>query len=127
VKVTRAIADGDLTRTSRIEGDDEVAEVLRSLQEMRTSLGGIVQEVRHSTESIRVASSEVASGGMDLSNRTEQTASSLQGAASSMEQIATGVMQTAESAGTAADLARQAAGAAERGGEVMSQVITDCP
>ncbi len=124
VKVTRAIADGDLTRTSRIEGDDEVAEVLRSLQEMRTSLGGIVQEVRHSTESIRVASSEVASGGMDLSNRTEQTASSLQGAASSMEQIATGVMQTAESAGTAADLARQAAGAAERGGEVVSQVVS---
>lgn len=124
VKVTKAIADGDLTRSSRIEGQDEVSEVLRSLQAMRQSLGGIVQEVRYSTDSIRVASSEVASGGMDLSNRTEQTASSLQGAASSMEQVATGVLQTAESASTAADLARQAAGAAQRGGAVVSQVVT---
>ena len=124
VKVTKAIADGDLTRSSRIEGQDEVSEVLRSLQAMRQSLGSIVQEVRYSTDSIRVASSEVASGGMDLSNRTEQTASSLQGAASSMEQVATGVMQTAESAGTAADLARQAASAAQRGGNVVSQVVS---
>ncbi|HRH30246.1 MAG TPA: methyl-accepting chemotaxis protein, partial [Aquabacterium sp.] len=124
VKVTRAIAGGDLTRSTRVDGNDEVAEVLGCLQDMRESLSNIVSEVRESTDSIRVASTEVAAGSLDLSSRTEQTASSLQQTASSMEQISTTVEHSTESANNAQRMAQDAATAATKGGEVVSQVVT---
>jgi len=124
VRVTRAIAGGDLTRSTRVEGNDEVAEVLGCLQDMRESLSNIVSEVRESTDSIRVASTEVAAGSLDLSSRTEQTASSLQQTASSMEQISTTVEHSTESANNAQRMAQDAATAATKGGVVVSQVVT---
>jgi methyl-accepting chemotaxis protein len=124
VKVTRAIADGDLSGQTRIEGKDEVAEVLSCLQDMRHSLSNIVHEVRQTTESIGVASSEVAAGSLDLSSRTEQAASNLQQTASSMEQIATTVSHTADSANTARQLTEAARDAAAKGGDVVSQVVS---
>jgi methyl-accepting chemotaxis protein len=126
VEVTRAIAGGDLTEKSHAheDGQDEVAEVLHCLQDMRVSLSTIVSEVRESTDSIRVASTEVAAGSLDLSSRTEQTASSLQQTASSMEQISTTVEHSTESANNAQRMAQDAASAATKGGEVVSQVVS---
>ncbi len=124
VKVTRAIAAGDLSGQTHIEGKDEVAEVLTCLQDMRHSLSNIVYEVRQTTESIGVASSEVAAGGLDLSNRTEQAASNLQQTASSMEEISTTVGHTADSARAARQLTEAARDAAAKGGDVVSQVVS---
>ncbi|MES2090421.1 MAG: HAMP domain-containing protein, partial [Pseudomonadota bacterium] len=64
---TRTIAAGDLSQNARAEGNDEVTEVLRGLNEMQVSLRGIVGDVRSSTDSIKVASDEVAIGSADLS------------------------------------------------------------
>ncbi|TBO27961.1 HAMP domain-containing protein [Aquabacterium lacunae] len=124
VDVTHSIATGDLSKATRGIGDDEISNVLNRLEEMRTSLGRIVLEVRESTESIRVASTEVASGSLDLSGRTEQTASSLQQTASSMEEISTTVAHTAEAAGEARRMSVEAAAAAAKGGEVVAQVVS---
>ena len=55
---------------------------MRSLSTMQAALAEIVGQVRESAERIEVASAEVASGNLDLSNRTEQTASELQQTAS---------------------------------------------
>jgi len=124
VDVTHSIATGDLSKATRGIGDDEISNVLNRLEEMRGSLGRIVQEVRESTESIRVASTEVASGSLDLSGRTEQTASSLQQTASSMEEISTTVAHTADAAGEARRMSLEAADAAAKGGEVVAQVVS---
>jgi methyl-accepting chemotaxis protein len=90
---------------------------------MQGSLAQIVGQVRESAESIEVASAEVASGNLDLSTRTEQTASNLQRTASSMSQLSGTVSQSAEAAGQAKQLAGTAANAAGRGGEVVSRVV----
>jgi methyl-accepting chemotaxis protein len=124
VEVTRAIAAGDLSGQTRIEGKDEVAEVLGCLQDMRHSLSNIVHEVRQTTESIGVASSEVATGSLDLSTRTEQAASNLQQTASSMEEISTTVGHTADSARAAHQLTEAARDAAAKGGDVVAQVVS---
>jgi len=84
----------------------------------------LVGQVRQASESIHVTSSEVAAGNTDLSNRTEQAAGNLQQTASSMEQLTAIVRHSAESATQASGMAGAASGVAQRGGEVVAQVVT---
>jgi methyl-accepting chemotaxis protein len=119
-----AVAGGDLSRRVSAEGSDEIAGLMRSLGKMNASLHDMVTQVRQSADSIQVASGEVATGNQDLSARTEQTASNLQQTASSMGHLTGTVKQTADSARTANQLASSAQGAAGKGGEVVSQVVS---
>ncbi|MBK6471412.1 MAG: chemotaxis protein [Betaproteobacteria bacterium] len=94
------------------------------LQQALRHVESTISAVRASAESITTASTEIASGNLDLSQRTESAASSLQQTASSMEQLTATVHHSAESAVQAKDLAASAAQVAQRGGAVVSQVVT---
>jgi len=118
-----AVAQGDLTQRLDPRGHDEITALQRSLVGMQNALSKLVGDIRHASDSINTASVEIAAGNQDLSGRTEQTASALQQTASSMEQLNGTVHQTAESARTANALAGTATQAAQRGGEVVSQVV----
>ena len=80
-------------------------------------------EIGQTADSILVASSEVASGNLDLSQRTEQTSHNLQGAATALVDLTGTVSQSADSARQANQLASTASDAATRGGEVVGQVV----
>ena len=122
-EVADAIARFDLTGRIETTGGDETGQLLRSLSEMQAALVRLIGEVRGSTDSIGTASAEIAMGNMDLSARTEQTASNLQEAAASLTQLTGTVRQTADAATTANQLAGSAAETAQRGGAVMGQVV----
>jgi methyl-accepting chemotaxis protein len=121
-RVAKSIGDGDLTAAIDTSRCDEIGSLARSVAGMRDALATLVREAQSSSESIRIASSEVASGNSDLSQRTERAAGALQTTASSMEQITGTVQQTASRAQDAARLAQGASGTAVRGGEVVSDV-----
>jgi methyl-accepting chemotaxis protein len=123
VQAAGRMAAGDLSVALAPEGRDEVAAMQRSLVDMQEALRHVVGDVVAGSESIGTASAQIASGNQDLSGRTEQTASSLQQAASSLEQLTGTVSQTADSARTANQLASAASQAAQRGGEVVAQVV----
>jgi methyl-accepting chemotaxis protein len=118
-----AIAASDLSIRVDAGGADETAQMLRSLNNMQSSLGAIVGQVRASAESVQVASSEVASGTADLSHRTEQAAANIQQTASSVEELSSRVHQSADAAAQAHQLASTAFEAAQRGGSVVQQVV----
>jgi methyl-accepting chemotaxis protein len=106
---------------------DHIAVKSEGAMALKSAFGRMCQaltEVQRSSESIRLASAEIATGNQDLSARTEQTASNLQGAASAMEQLTGTVRQSVESAAQANQLAASAAAVAARGGTVVSQVVT---
>ena len=124
VAVATRIASGDLGSRIVAEGRDEPARLMRALADMQASLRRLVGEVRESSESIEVASSEVASGNTDLSQRTELAASHLQRTASSMDSLTVTVRQSTDSAHTANQLATSAAAVAARGGQVVAQVVS---
>jgi methyl-accepting chemotaxis protein len=66
---------------------------------------------------------KVASGNADLSQRTEEQASSLEETASSMEELTSTVKQNAENAKQANQLAASASEVAVKGGAVVSEVV----
>jgi methyl-accepting chemotaxis protein len=119
-----AIAGGDLTRHIVPEGRDEASDLLAALARMQEGLALLVGEVHSASDSIHTASSEVAAGNADLSQRTEQAAGSLQQTASSMNQLSGTVQQTAASARTANQLAAGATEVAQRGGQVVAEVVS---
>ena len=77
VSVAETVAGGDLTMHVGSSAQDETGQLLRALDAMGARLRDTVGQVRHGAESIALASSEIASGNLDLSSRTEEQASAL--------------------------------------------------
>ncbi len=117
------VAQGDLSQKIQVEGQDEIAHLMAALVTMTASLSHVVGQVQQAADSIQVASDEVATGNLDLSQRTEQTAANLQQAASAMDALTGTVGQSEASARQANQLASSAAEVAARGGAVVSQVV----
>ena len=123
-RAAERVAQGRLDEQPRSDANDEVGDLVRTLGTMVERLRHSIHSVRSAAESIGVASNEIAQGNADLSVRTEQAASNLQETASSMEQITGTVKQSADSALTANQLAGSAREVAQRGGNVVSEVVS---
>jgi methyl-accepting chemotaxis protein len=122
--IAQSISQGDLSFDIRVDGNDEVSELLRSLEAMRRSLAGTVGDLRDASESIAAASSEIASGNQDLSARTERAAANVQSMVSSITELLGTVQQTATSAQMANQLAGAASNQATLGGQKVTHVVT---
>ncbi len=122
VDVASRIAAGDLDVQIETQPGDN-SSLMYAMKSMREKLADIVRSVRNGTDTIATASGEIAAGNLDLSSRTEQQASSLEETASSMEELTSTVRQNAENAGQANQLAINASEVAQRGGNVVSEVV----
>ncbi len=122
-QVMGRIAQGDLT--ARMEGQYEGAfeRIKNDCNSTVDQLTTIVGEIREATETINTAAKEIAAGNTDLSQRTEEQASSLQQTAASMEELTSTVKQNAGNARQANQLAETASQIAVKGGGVVGQVV----
>ena len=123
VGLARAVAAGDLTRPVHATTDDEIGQLLRSLESMRRHLETVVDAVRDGAQAVATASAQIAQGNQNLSGRTEQQAGALQQTAATMEQLGTTVGSTAENARQADRLAQGASEVAARGGDAVGRVV----
>ncbi|WP_088281275.1 methyl-accepting chemotaxis protein [Ideonella sp. A 288] len=117
------IAHGDLETKIESPGKDEISWLRHELNSMRKKLRTMVVEVRQTVDSVNTASSEIASGNIDLSARTERQASALQETASSMQQFNHIVKLNADSTMEASTLVAQSRDVATRGSTVMREAV----
>ncbi|TKC80338.1 methyl-accepting chemotaxis protein [Trinickia terrae] len=117
------IAAGDLSHSITV-GKSDTSSVLFALRDMQTGLASTVGEITASAEAIALAAGEIAMGNLDLSQRTELQAVSLEKTATSMEELTSTVRQNADNAKQASTLANNASEIAEKGGEVVSRVVS---
>ena len=118
-----ASGNGDLSRRMPVESEDEVGALAAAFNRFVASLNVTIREVRDSTGAIASASSQIASGNLDLSARTETQASSLEETAAAMEELTSTVKQNADNARQANQLVVSASTHAVKGGEVVGQVV----
>ncbi|GKS92479.1 methyl-accepting chemotaxis protein [Acidovorax sp. SUPP2539] len=121
-EVAQQVANGNLAVGVQLRQGDTHS-VLAAMNAMRTSLSGIVSQVRESSESIATGAGQIATGNADLSQRTEEQASNLQQTAASMEEMNSTVKQNADTVRTASQLASSASATASKGGEVVGNVV----
>jgi methyl-accepting chemotaxis protein len=123
VSAAQRVAQGDLSYKMSARRDDEIGELLQSLQRMTSSLVQLTGRVREASDSIATGSQQIATGNADLSHRTEVQASNLQQTASTMEQMTAAVKASEATAKEATHLAEEARASAQQGGQAMLDVV----
>jgi methyl-accepting chemotaxis protein len=120
--VVSRVADGDLSTELQVRAGDQ-ASVIAAIARMQVALANVVNDVRHGSESVASASTQIAQGNLDLSGRTESQASALEQTSASMLELSGAVRQNADNARQANQLAQTASSVATEGGAVVSQVV----
>jgi methyl-accepting chemotaxis protein len=123
VEIAGRIAHGELS-TAVETGEQDDSSLLFEIRIMRDKLASLVQQVRIGTHTIAGASAEIASGNLNLSERTEQQADTLEKTVAAMEELILTVRRNAENAQQAKQLADSASSIATKGGDAVNQVVT---
>ncbi|MEI7344245.1 methyl-accepting chemotaxis protein [Dickeya chrysanthemi] len=123
LKLAEKIASGDLSASVTVERHDELGQLTLAMMSMTEKLRQLIADIRHSVYSVAKASSDIAAGNNDLSSRTEQQSSAIVETAASMEQLTATVKNNADNARHASQISEQASDNANRGGEIIHQVI----
>jgi methyl-accepting chemotaxis protein len=121
--ILNAIAQGDLTQTIDAEYAGTFGHLKEDTNRTVAQLREVIGNILDASTSISSAASEIAAGNTDLSNRTEEQATSLEETANSMAQINVIVKRNAQNAGQANQLAQDANALATRGGEMVQRVV----
>jgi methyl-accepting chemotaxis protein len=118
-----AIGGGDLRHEIQAEGSDEVAKMLRAMQDMQAALSRVVASVSDAAGEVTANAGAIASSNQDLSERTGRAAASLQTTAASVEEIAANLAGASELTRKAAGIATHARSSAAQGGTAVAQVV----
>ncbi|MEA9393074.1 methyl-accepting chemotaxis protein [Acerihabitans sp. TG2] len=117
------IASGDLYHPVAISQNKELGRLSRALALMQDALAEAVGKVRQAGAQIDAGTRELASGNINLSQRTEASAAALEQTAASMEQLTQTVKLNAEHSRQAHELAKTVSDTADKGAEVVCYVI----
>ena len=119
------VAVGDLSmRTHARSADGSDAERMwGSIAKMNQSLAGIVRQVNASAEAIAGGAREISGGYANLSQRTEEQASTLEQTASGTEELTSTVKANADACARAEALAKEATSVAQLAAQGMTGVI----
>lgn len=117
------IASGDLTTKVILQPSDN-SSMLQAMKVMQDNLREIVGAIRTSSDCVSNASSEIALGNTDLSQRTESQAASLEETAASLEELTSTVSQNAENAKIANQLAATASSTAAHASTTVTNAVS---
>ncbi len=122
-RMMQGLARGDLRERMRGEYQGTYARLASDANSAAQAMADTIGGINAASQTIRQAAAEIAAGNSDLSSRTEQQAAALEETAASMEELTSTVRGNAENARSANQLAIGAGDVAERGGQVVRQVV----
>lgn len=116
------LAAGDLSHVIETGGPGMVGQLQQALNQMSVNLRTVVSDVRSELDQLSVAAREIAEGNMDLSERTESQAASLEETAASMEEIHSTVQISSDSAARGYGLAMETKEISDLSNEAVASV-----
>ncbi|MDX3969756.1 MAG: methyl-accepting chemotaxis protein [Bradyrhizobium sp.] len=123
VGLAGAVAEGDLSRTIPSASNDEIGDLVRSLNVMVEKLRQIVTEAITAAQNVSAGSQELSASAEQLSQGATEQASSAEEASSSMEEMASNVKQNADNANQTEKIAAQSAKDAEASGVAVGRAV----
>jgi methyl-accepting chemotaxis protein len=119
--VLKDMAEGNLTRRITAEFEPEFSQIKSDTNAVADRLTGIVGQLRHTSRSLKTATSEILSGANDLADRTTKQAATIEETSAAVEQLSAAVAENARRTATASGKAQVVAQNATQGGDVMKQ------
>lgn len=123
-QLAKAVAEGDLTRTTEIKNKDEIGLTLEALNGMVANLRNVVSEVATASANVAQGSEEMSATAQQLSQGATEQSASAEETTSSMEQMTSSIQQNADNAKQTDKLASKAAEDAKASGEAVGQTVT---
>ena len=123
VGLAGAVAGGDLTQTITISSNDEIGDLVKSLNAMVEKLRRVVEEALTAASNVSAGSQELSASAEQLSQGATEQASSAEEASSSMEEMASNVKQNADNANQTEKIAAQSAKDAEASGVAVGRAV----
>ncbi|KJC36279.1 chemotaxis protein [Bradyrhizobium sp. LTSP849] len=123
VNLAGAVAGGDLSQTIAVTSNDEIGDLVRSLNAMVEKLRQVVTEALTAAQNVSAGSQELSASAEQLSQGATEQASSAEEASSSMEEMASNVKQNADNAGQTEKIAGQSAKDAEASGVAVGRAV----
>ena len=124
VQAAHHMARHDLSSTVVVRRNDEIGGLLQAQELMRSNLNGLVLGVSDAAHAIYQTCTEISEGSLNLSNRAETTAATLQRTQSVVDGLSDSVRHSGQSANDANALATQAREAARAGERKVTQAMS---
>ena len=122
-RIAEAVSEGDLTVTADDRGSDELADLVRTLNNMVVKVREVVGQVTTAATQVSSGAEEMSSTAEQLSQGATEQASSTEEASSSMEQMAANIKQNAQNASDTETMARKSAADARQSGEAVAKAV----
>lgn len=123
VSLAMRVSNGDLRQTEDSHSQDEIGDVVRTLNGMVLKLRAVVSDVASSARNVAAGSEEMSATAEQLSQGATEQASSTEEASASMEQMAANVKQSAQNASETEKMARKSAIDARKSGEAVTKAV----
>jgi methyl-accepting chemotaxis protein len=138
--ITDAMAEagkGNFTKTLVTDSEDEIGNLTRSYNAMKSNLADIIGQVRYASEQVAASSEELMASAYQTTDAINQATHSLNQVASgaetmvngaresarAMEELALGVQRIAESSSIVSEESAQAACESEKGNETVQKAV----
>jgi len=123
VNLAGSVANGDLSQTIVVKSNDEIGDLVGSLNAMVEKLRQVVSEALTAAQNVSAGSQELSASAEQLSQGATEQASSAEEASSSMEEMASNVKQNADNANQTEKIAAQSARDAESSGSAVGRAV----
>jgi len=121
--VVGAAADGDLTRTITVEGDQPVDELAAGIKRMLADLSGIIGQVTESAAQFNEGSRVIAESSQALAGGSQTQSSSVEEVSASIEELTASIDGVKSNAHEADSVAKKTNQLAEQGGAAVQKSI----
>jgi methyl-accepting chemotaxis protein len=122
-RLVTAVAEGDLTQREASAPNDEIGDVVRTIQVMTERLRAVVGEVATATRNVAAGGERLSATSETLSEGASEQAASSEETSSSMEQMTSTIRQTADNATETETIARQSATDAAESGKAVGLAV----
>jgi methyl-accepting chemotaxis protein len=123
VGLANAVAGGDLSQTLKATSNDEVGDLIASLNNTVERLRAVVSDTLTAAQNVSAGSQELSASAEQLSQGASEQASAAEEASASMEEMAANVKQNADNASQTEKIAYQSAKDAEASGAAVGRAV----
>lgn len=118
-----AVAEGDLTQEVRVTSNDEIKDLVHTLNTTVERLRGVIGDANTAAENVSSGSLELASSSEQVSQGATEQASAAEEASAAMEQMAANIKQNADNAAQTQKIASQSSVDAEASGVAVDKAV----